>query len=123
MQKCIDVVIKKAAITNCQRDAKVVIGVYSPDRYGFEEYHGYPVTRLRDCIRAAVVLKNRFGRPNVYHHFLFDGATNRFAELPKASEANLLEPFLNQADRLLGRKVSPKKSITNSNFGTKNFGK
>jgi hypothetical protein len=101
-----------------QRDAKVVIGVYSPDRYGFEEYHGYDIARMRDCFRAAVVLKNRFGRPNVYHHFLFDGATNRFAELPKASEQMSMEPFLNQADLLLGRKISPRSLSQNK----KNFG-
>ena len=69
-----------------QRDAKVILGVYSPDRYGFDEYHGYNVSRFRDCFRAVVVLKNRFGPPNKYHHFLFDGAANRFGELPKANE-------------------------------------
>ena len=65
-----------------QRDAKVVIGVYSPDRYGFDDYHGYDIRRFRDCFRGFKVLKNRFGAPNKYHHFLFDGATNRFVELP-----------------------------------------
>lgn len=103
-----------------QRDAKVVIGVYSPDRYGFEEYHGYPIERFRDTFRAAVVLKNRFGRPNVYHHFLFDGATNRFAELPKGSEKTELEPFLQQSDLLLGRKIRPRSLKPNNN--NKNFG-
>ena len=104
-----------------QRDAKVVIGVYSPDRYGFEEYHGYPIKRFRDCFRAAVVLKNRFGRPNVYHHFLFDGATNRFAELPKGSETTTLEPFLDEADFLLGRKIAPR-ALKSIPAKTKNFG-
>lgn len=108
-----------------QRDAKVIIGVYSPDRYGFEEYHAYDIARLRDCFRAAIVLKNRFGRPNVYHHFLFDGATNRFAELPKGTETHLMEPFLQQADLLLGRKQSPR-SLSNNpgkKTGNKNFGR
>ena len=99
MQKCIEVVIKKATITNCQRDAKVIIGVYSPDRYGFDDYHGYDVRRLRDCFRAMKVLKNRFGPPNKYHHFLFDGATNRFRELPKSQDVDKLEPYYLAADR------------------------
>ena len=85
-----------------QRDAKVIIGVYGPDRYGFTEYHGYDVERFRDTFRAVKILKNRFGAPNKYVHFLFDGATNKFVELPKANELNI-NKFYTVADRLLGR--------------------
>ena len=98
-----------------QRDAKVVLGVYSPDRYGFESYHGYDVRRVRDTFRAIKVLKNRFGPPNKYHHMLFDGGTNRFLEMPKSSEVNDLERFEKISDKLLGRVGAPRKS--------KNFGK
>ena len=100
-----------------QRDAKIVLGVYSPDRYGFEDYHGYDIRRFRDTFRAIKVLKNRFGAPNKYFHYLFDGATNRFGELPKASEADKMVLFHNAADRLLGRVVAPRSSKS------KNFGK
>lgn len=86
-----------------QRDAKVILGVYAPDRYGFEEYHGYDIRKMRDTFRAIKVLKNRFGPPNKYHHMLFDGATNRFVELPKANESHLMTPFYNTSDKLLGR--------------------
>lgn len=97
-----------------QRDAKVVIGVYSPDRYGFEDYHGYDIRRFRDCIRALKILKNRFGAPNKYYHYLFDGATNRFKELPKSSEKGELVKFEQAADLLLGRVGKPR---TTKNFG------
>tara|TARA_R110002074_G_scaffold119628_4_gene252893 strand:+ start:815 stop:2041 length:1227 start_codon:yes stop_codon:yes gene_type:complete len=100
-----------------QRDAKVVIGVYSPDRYGFEEYHGYDVRRFRDTIRAFKILKNRFGAPNKYFHYLFDGATNRFKELPKSSEKSELIKFEQAADLLLGRVGKPR---TTKNFGKNN---
>ena len=43
-----------------QRDAKVILGVYSPDRYDYGEYHGYDITKFRDTFRAVKVLK-RFG--------------------------------------------------------------
>ena len=99
-----------------QRDAKIVIGVYSPDRYGFEDYHGYDIRRFRDSFRAIKILKNRFGPPNKYYHYLFDGATNRFGELPKASEAQLMGVFHNTADRLLGRVTAPR-STEKKNFG------
>jgi replicative DNA helicase len=85
-----------------QRDAKVIFGVYSPDRYGYEEYHDYNIKRFRDTFRAVKILKNRFNIPNKYHHFLFDGATNRFAELPAPHEN--METWLSRADKLLGRK-------------------
>ena len=100
-----------------QRDAKVIIGVYSPDRYGFEDYHKYDIKRFRDAFRAAKILKNRFGPPNKYYHFLFDGATNRFAELPKADEEAALTAFEEQADILLGRKVKPRSRSKLKNFG------
>jgi len=90
-----------------QRDAKVIVGVYSPDRHGFEDYHGYDVRRFRDTIRGVKILKNRFGPPNKYHHFLFDGARNLFAELPAASETSMLQKFLDTADVLLGRTKKP----------------
>lgn len=97
-----------------QRDAKVVIGVYSPDRYGFDDYHGYDIRRFRDCFRAMKILKNRFGAPNKYHHFLFDGATNRFKELPKADEVDKMLSFEITADKLLGRIAPPRNPM---NFG------
>jgi replicative DNA helicase len=84
-----------------QRDAKVVFGVYSPDRYGYGEYHGYNIKKFRDTFRAVKILKNRFSTPNKYIHFLFDGSTNRFAELPKADEN--LSWYLHEADKLNGR--------------------
>jgi hypothetical protein len=84
-----------------QRDAKVILGVYSPDRYDYVEYHGYNIRKFRDTFRAIKVLKNRFGPPNKYHHFLFDGASNRFAELPRPDEK--LDWYHKQADILNGR--------------------
>jgi replicative DNA helicase len=97
-----------------QRDAKVIIGVYSPDRFGFEDYHDYDINRFRDTFRALKILKNRFGAPNKYYHYLFDGATNRFAELPQPTQVDLLKPFEDKADILLGRTGPSRK--------TKNFG-
>jgi replicative DNA helicase len=97
-----------------QRDAKVIIGVYSPDRYGFDDYHAYDIRRFRDTFRAIVILKNRFGPPNKYHHFLFDGATNRFVELPAPNETQALIKFETTADNLLGRTGAPKPK---KNFG------
>lgn len=93
-----------------QRDAKIVLGVYSPDRYGFEDYHGYDVKRFRDTFRCIKVLKNRFGPPNKYIHFLFNGASNNFRELPSSNESAKMIPFYELADKLLGRTGAPIKT-------------
>lgn len=104
-----------------QRDAKVVIGVYSPDRYGFEDYHDYDIKRFRDTFRAIKILKNRFGPPNKYVHFLFDGASNSFQELPLPNESQKLIKYHEKADLLLGRTGIVKKQ-PNINNKTPGFG-
>ena len=86
-----------------QRDDYIIISVYSPDRFGFDEYHGYDIARMRDTFRAVKILKNRLGTPNKYIHLLFDGATNRFAELPLPNEQDKLQRYYGTSDKLLGR--------------------
>lgn len=86
-----------------QRDDYVIISVYSPDKFGFDEYHGYDISRMRDTFRAVKIIKNRLGTPNKYVHLLFDGATNRFVELPVPSLKDELDSFYATSDSLLGR--------------------
>lgn len=85
-----------------QRDDYIIISVYSPDRFNFPEYHGYDISRMRDTFRAVKILKNRLGVPNKYIHLLFDGATNRFSELPLPGDENL-KIYYEASDDLLGR--------------------
>tara|TARA_R110000851_G_scaffold78000_5_gene172061 strand:+ start:1934 stop:3121 length:1188 start_codon:yes stop_codon:yes gene_type:complete len=86
-----------------QRDDYVIIAVYSPDRFGFEEYDGYDIVRMRDTFRSIIIRKNRLGVPNKYVPLLFDGATNRFMELPYADERDKLQLAYAESDKLLGR--------------------
>lgn len=86
-----------------QRDDYIIISVYSPDKFGFDTYHEYDIARMRDTFRAVKILKNRLGTPNKYIHLLFDGATNRFAELPLPNEIEKLRKFYGTSDNLLGR--------------------
>ena len=89
-----------------QRDDYIIISVYSPDRFGFEEYHGYDIARMKDTFRAIKILKNRLGTPNKYVHLLFDGATNRFNELPLPEDTDKLQMFYEASDELIGRNKS-----------------
>ncbi len=86
-----------------QRDDYVILALYSPDRFGFEEYDGYDIIRMRDTFRSVIIRKNRLGVPNKYVPLLFDGATNRFQELPYADERQLLNLAYEESDKLLNR--------------------
>lgn len=87
-----------------QRDSYVVIAVYSPDRFKFKEYKGYNIELMRDTFRCAIVLKNRIGVPNKYIPMLFDGAVNRFNELPMPYDTEGLEKYYEISKELTGRK-------------------
>ena len=82
-----------------QRDDYVVISLYSPDRFGFNEYHGYNIGKMRDTFRAIKILKNRLGVPNKYVALLFDGACNNFAEIPFSDDPNITEVY-DESERL-----------------------
>lgn len=87
-----------------QRDDYVVISLYSPDRFGFDDYHGYDIARMRDTFRAIKILKNRLGVPNKYVPLLFDGATNRFVELPFPEDNENLQKFYETSKKLIKNK-------------------
>jgi hypothetical protein len=75
-----------------QRDADMVIGFFSPTRYGINSYHGYDISRLKDQFRTIIWLKDsKNGIANKRIHCFIDGATNVLAELPLSSEMNDLE--------------------------------
>mgnify|MGYP003640932309 CR=1 FL=1 len=86
-----------------QRDDYVVIALHSPDRFGFTEYDGYDIDRMRDTFRVAIIRKNRLGVPNKYVPMIFDGATNRFVELPFPDDTVNIKHAYGESDRLLGR--------------------
>lgn len=92
------------------RDDYVVIGIFSPDRYGIEYFRGYQISlplgsagnKLGDNFRSVHVLKNRFGTPNKTIPLFFNGKVNFFTELPipKTSGDPVLDPYYSEAERL-----------------------
>lgn len=65
-----------------QRDALVVIGLFSPERYSIPSHLGYDITVMQDKYRSISILKNRLGLPNLKKGLYFDGASDTFKELP-----------------------------------------
>jgi len=64
-------------------DANIVLGIFSPFRFGLKEYLGYPIDKFKDHFRTLEVLVNRDGELGGIIGLFFDGATCSWWELPK----------------------------------------
>lgn len=74
------------------RDANIVIGLYSPFKYGIKEYEGYDILKLRDNVRFMEVIEDRdYGANGCICPLYFDGAVSTFAELPRSTDKESLE--------------------------------
>lgn len=74
------------------RDINMVIGLYSPYKYGIPEYEGYNIKKLRNNVRFMEVLEDRdYGSAGNICPLYFDGATSYFAELPKANDVDKMD--------------------------------
>lgn len=72
-----------------QRDALVILGLFSPERYQIKKELGYDIGILQDNYRTLSILKNRFGTPNLECGLYFNGAVNTFRELPEADSVEM----------------------------------
>ena len=68
------------------RDADIVLGLFSPFRFGITEYFGYDITIMKDHIRFLEVVVNRNGEMGGLLPLWFDGAVCDFKELPKPDD-------------------------------------
>lgn len=76
------------------RDHLVVFGLFSPARHNLEEYRGYDINKLDDNFRGLFILKNRKGKgENKFIPLYFDGAINKFEELPKPDDITEINKF------------------------------
>ena len=68
------------------RDADIVLGLFSPFRFGITEYFGYDISILKDHIRFLEVIVNRNGEMGGLLPLWFDGAVCDFEEMPKVED-------------------------------------
>lgn len=64
-------------------DANIVLGIFSPFKFGLKDYLGYPIDKFKDHFRTLEVLVNRDGELGGIIPLFFDGAVCNWAELPK----------------------------------------
>lgn len=70
------------------RDANMVIGLYSPFKYGLPEYEKYDITKFRNHIRFMEIIEDRdYGANGNICPLYFDGAVSFFSELPRADDS------------------------------------
>lgn len=78
------------------RDANMVIGLYSPFKYGLREYEGYDITRFRNHIRFMEVIEDRdYGANGQICPLFFNGAVSTFYELPRSDDREALQRVYN----------------------------
>ena len=69
-----------------QRDADIILGLFSPYRHEIPEYLGYDVKLFKDNIRFLEIIGGRDGGGGTVCPLYFDGAVNYFKELPLPQE-------------------------------------
>ena len=73
------------------RDVNVLMGLFSPFKFGLKEYMGYDITKFKDSIRFLEMCVNRDGELGGIVALYFDGATCTFKELPPPDDKASLE--------------------------------
>lgn len=92
------------------RDANVVLGLFSPFRFGITEYFDYDITQLKDHIRFLEVIANRDGEMGGLLPLWFDGAVCDFKELPKPDDKAKMAAIYAECKRLENLKTVAKNS-------------
>lgn len=78
------------------RDINMVLGLYSPFKYGLREYEGYDITKFKNNIRFLQVVEDRDnGAGGQICPLFFDGATSTFTELPLPNDKEGIDKCLN----------------------------
>lgn len=74
------------------RDVNMVIGLYSPFKYGLREYEGYDITKFKNNIRFMEIIEDRdYGANGTITPLFFDGAVSEFKELPLVNDSNSMQ--------------------------------
>lgn len=87
-----------------QRDADVILGLFSPFRHEIPEYMGYDIRFFRDNIRFMEILGGREGGAGTTCSLYFDGAVNYFKELPRPDDGASIQQVMNFINKFVRKK-------------------
>lgn len=89
------------------RDANVVIGLYSPFKYGKRDYEGYDITRLKNYCRFMEILEDRdYGANGNICPLFFNGAVSNFEELPLPTDSAQMQQVYSYINTLESKKIN-----------------
>ena len=90
------------------RDINLLIGIFSPYKYGLTEYERYDITKFKNNIRFLLVIEDRDnGAGGQVCPLLFDGAISNFAELPLPSNKREIERVIQYIEQVIRKKSNP----------------
>lgn len=67
-------------------DAEIVLAIFSPNRLKINNHRGYNIQQLKDKFRSIFVLKSRYGESDVEDFVYYDGCSNLWIEMPRATD-------------------------------------
>lgn len=94
------------------RDGNVVLGLFSPFRFGITEYFGYDIAVLKDRVRFLEVIVNRDGEMGGLLPLWFDGAVCDFVELPKPDDKAAMNKVYQRCKQLDAAKAAARSNVT-----------
>ena len=90
------------------RDINLLLGLFSPYKYGLTTYEHYDITRFQNNIRFLLVVEDRDnGAGGQVCPLLFDGAISNFAELPLPDNKREIEKVIQYIEQVIRKKSNP----------------
>jgi hypothetical protein len=87
--------------------ADIVIGLYSPYKYGIKDFEKYDITKLQDYVRFMEIIEDRgYGANGRICPLFFNGAASVFQELPKAENTAELNRVYSYINSLENKKIN-----------------
>lgn len=103
------------------RDLNMLIGLFSPFKYGIPEYNCYDITKFKNQIRFLLIIEDRdYGSGGQICPLLFDGEVSSFSELPLPEDKVAIEKVYRYIDNIIRKKASPVLMMMNSRQKTNN---
>ena len=90
------------------RDSNVVLGLFSPIRFGIENYLGYDIRKFKDNIRFLEMIVNRDGEMGGLCPLFFDGAVCQFNELPRPDDKDGIKKVYEYLKKIRGTNSTSK---------------
>lgn len=103
------------------RDADVIIGLFSPFRYGIQNYENYDITKFRDNIRFMELIAGREGGGGTVCPLFFDGGVNMFSELPLPNDTANLKFSYSMLDRVRSGEIILRNNLVMMLYGADKY--